>query len=228
MLSASFTAAIPLARCVTASVARVGADSLHSQMQISCCVALLQCTVGLSAGYMTETINLDGEEIAMGAHLLRTVQQLLGSSVSCPIEVTTLLYCTASRISPDVPVSMALAMGEMSAAVVSPTDSSVLSMAGWSDAQRSYLAQSSAAICAITRQHAGESATTRGALLQALEGLDAMVPILVSAACKGVSEVVSSVETASSMSSLKSLSQVLLQLVHLTIGLLQIFGNLDF
>jgi hypothetical protein len=232
VLSASFSAAVPLTRCLASAVgAQVpGDDSLTTQLQVACCVCLLQCVVGLPAAYMNEQVRAEEGEAALGAHILGSVQRLLGAHGAAPLEVTTLLYCTAARISPDVPAAMARSMGEMSAAVVSPADSGVTSMAAWSDAQRAYLAQTCAALGAITQQHAGNSAATRGALLQALEGLDAMLPILISAGCKGVREVVYGAAASASvgMGALKSLSLVLSQMVHLTIGLLQVFGRKSF
>lgn len=137
-----------------------------------------------------------------------------------------MLYCIASRISQDVPRAMMSSLIEMSNAVIG-SDGGVVSMASWTETQLMYLARTCAALCAISRQHAGVDAATRSVLLKALEGTDAMVPILASGACKGVAACILS-SSGSSILALKNLCIALSKMIDLLISLVQTFGRKTF
>lgn len=139
--------------------------------------------------------------------------------------MATLLCCIASRISTDVPGAMARSMGEMCTAVVD-SDGVVVSMATWSEPQVAFVIRTVAALCAITKQHSGVDAPTRGVLLRAVEALDAIAPILVSSACKGFCEAALSQSAATYV--LKSMCIVISQIISLNVGLVQVFGRKSF
>ena len=224
-------AILPLLQCLFSIISGTALEGVLflKELQVALSVALLQCVTGLGSTNLSCPVVFNGVEAEMNVHLSREIEKNLRLNAAIPLEVTTLLYCTLSRISTDVSGSMTSAMNQMSSAVLS-ADGGVTTMAVWSSSQMHYLVQTCAAISAMTKQHTGANAATRGGLLSAFSGIGEMIPVLLRSACSGLLALLaggSGVSTIEESQQLRSYCVVMTQLVHLNTSLMCVFGQLS-